>query len=180
MSRRLEVRTPDMPTAVADDVLIAAESLSLDVEVVFGTTALAIVEGALARPGLEIGGTSVYGPLAMQAAVLLTTLARYRPLVRAEADERVVAFPCMVEFIERNGAALDMHDDLAGQLVLAADGLIIDADLAGRPLPARLRPRGTWRGDRSSRGARDRRRRPPWTGVPGCLGGCLGTCAPSR
>ena len=116
---------------VADFVLIAAEALDLDVDQVFRDTALGIAETALERPGLVIAGAEVYGPLAMKAAVLYATLTRYRPLVgHSDADQRVVAFLCMVEFIERNGHDLDLDPDLAEQLVGVATGVVADTDFA--------------------------------------------------
>ena len=116
---------------VADFVLVTSEALNIGVDEAFRLTALGIAETALERPALVVADTEVYRPLAMKAAVLYAALARYRPLVgRPEADQRVVAFLCLVEFVERNGMELDLDPDLAEQLVGVAEGLIGDSEFA--------------------------------------------------
>jgi hypothetical protein len=121
---------------VADFVLIACEELGENVDDVTATTALPIAHLALLRPFEQIGGEEAFGPLAMKAAVLYSTLVRYQPLTgRGTADHRAVAFRCVAELLERNGFAIDLSaesspEDLARLLVGVAEGIHEDEVLA--------------------------------------------------
>jgi death on curing protein len=86
---------------------------------------IGLLDSALARPRASAFGTDAYPSLSLKAAALLHSLVRYHALI--DGNKRV-AWLAAVVFLDLNGQPVDLTDDEAFALVMAAAAGDIDVE----------------------------------------------------
>ena len=93
-----------------------------------------LLEAACARPRARVLGDEAYPTLALKAAALLHSLVRNHALV--DGNKRL-AWLAAVIFLDLNGHTVDLDDDAAVELVMAAAEGQLDVEQIAARLAAR-------------------------------------------
>lgn len=119
-----------------DDVVQIIEAL-IDSPMRESVRDLGLLIGAVERPAMRYEGRDVYSPLAVKAAALMESLARYNPLF--DGNKRLAWLATNV-FLELNGAAVQFSDNETFSLLReVAQGYMSTQELAQR-IQSRLTP----------------------------------------
>ena len=95
-----------------------------------------LLEAACARPRASVLGEEAYPTLGLKAAALLHSLVGNHALV--DGNKRL-AWLAAVVFLDLNGLTVDLDDDVAFELVMAAAEGHVDVEQIAQRLAIRLR-----------------------------------------
>ena len=99
---------------------------------------IGLLASALARPGTTVLGTDAYPDLALKAAALLDSVARFHPLL--DGNKRT-AWTLMVSFLWINGCKHDFSTDEGFDLILGVAAGNIGLEQSAQAIAAHIVPR---------------------------------------